>query len=148
VVKKLRGVTFNWKKDDTPSTGVIAQDIEKVVPSAVTTDPKTGLKSVEYSQLIAPLIESVKDIASLSDPFKQSLINWLGSASIGISDLFGHIGHFDETDTQKLCIGSGTTKTCITQQAARRPPRKPGNPQNPVGSLHHFLIPRGSPSPY
>ncbi len=61
IVKKLRGVTFDWKKDDAPSAGVIAQEVEQVMPSAVHTDPKTGLKSVEYDQLIAPLIEALKE---------------------------------------------------------------------------------------
>jgi hypothetical protein len=61
LVKKLRGVTFDWKKDGSPSAGVIAQEVEAVLPSAVKTDPATGLKSVEYDQLIAPLIEAVKE---------------------------------------------------------------------------------------
>lgn len=60
LVKKLRGVTFDWKKDGSPSAGVIAQEVETVMPSAVKTDPQTGLKSVEYDQLIAPMIEAIK----------------------------------------------------------------------------------------
>jgi hypothetical protein len=61
VVDKLRGVTFAWKKDGKPSAGVIAQEVEKVLPAAVATDEK-GIKSVNYDQLIAPLIESVKEL--------------------------------------------------------------------------------------
>lgn len=44
----------------TPRLGVIAQDVEKVLPEAVTTD-SDGLKSVYYEQLIALLIEAVKE---------------------------------------------------------------------------------------
>lgn len=61
VVDKLRGVTFNWKNTGKPSAGVIAQEVEKVLPAAVANDEK-GFKSVNYDQLIAPLIESVKEL--------------------------------------------------------------------------------------
>ena len=39
---------------------MIAQEVEKVFPDLVHTDPKTGLKSVEYGNLIAPIIEAIK----------------------------------------------------------------------------------------
>ncbi|MDP2103442.1 MAG: tail fiber domain-containing protein, partial [Candidatus Gracilibacteria bacterium] len=62
-ISKLNGVTYYWKdnkKDDKRQIGVIAQDIEKVFPEAVTTDEK-GMKSVAYGNLVAPLIEAVKE---------------------------------------------------------------------------------------
>lgn len=58
-ILKLRGVTFNWKKDNTPSVGLIAQEVEAVFPELIReTD---GVKSVQYSSLVAPLIEAVKE---------------------------------------------------------------------------------------
>jgi len=39
--------------------GVIAQEVEPVLPSAVHTD-ENGVKSVDYDQIIAVLIESIK----------------------------------------------------------------------------------------
>ena len=54
------GGTFNWKKDGSPSAGVIAQEVEKVMPYAVKTDGK-GMKSVDYDQIIGPLIEAIKE---------------------------------------------------------------------------------------
>ena len=39
---------------------MIAQEVEKVFPDLVHTDSKTGLKSVEYGNLIAPVIEAIK----------------------------------------------------------------------------------------
>ncbi|MEN9413358.1 MAG: hypothetical protein RLZZ342_445 [Candidatus Parcubacteria bacterium] len=60
LIEKLHGVTFDWKKDGAPSAGVIAQEVEQVLPSAVHTS-EDGIKSVEYDQLIAPLIEAVKE---------------------------------------------------------------------------------------
>ena len=59
-VLKLRGVTFNWNKTGKADVGVIAQEVEKVLPQLVTTDPATGLKSVEYGNLTGVLIEAVK----------------------------------------------------------------------------------------
>lgn len=60
LVERLRGVTFEWKADGHPSSGVIAQEVESVFPRAVRTDAN-GLKMVEYDQLIAPMIEAIKE---------------------------------------------------------------------------------------
>ncbi len=59
-VLDLQGVSFDWKKDGTHAVGLIAQDVEKVYPELVATDKATGLKSVAYGNLVAPLIEAVK----------------------------------------------------------------------------------------
>ena len=57
-VNKIDGVTFNWKEDNSPSMGVIAQNIEKVLPEIVSGD---DTKSVNFNGLIGLLIEVVKD---------------------------------------------------------------------------------------
>jgi hypothetical protein len=55
---QISGVTFNWKKDDRPSVGVIAQEIEEVFPELVQgEDPKT----VNYNGLVGLLIECIKE---------------------------------------------------------------------------------------
>lgn len=58
-VLALEGVSFKWKEDGKESIGLIAQDVEKVYPELVFTDDKDE-KSVQYGNLIAPLIEAVK----------------------------------------------------------------------------------------
>ena len=66
-IAQLRGVTWEWREDapedakEQPAIGVIAQEVEKVFPELVTTDEQ-GRKKVEYEGLIAPLIESVKEL--------------------------------------------------------------------------------------
>ncbi|MFA5172781.1 MAG: tail fiber domain-containing protein [Candidatus Paceibacterota bacterium] len=60
-IMKLSGGTFTWKKDGIAGIGVIAQEVEKVFPELVSTDKKTGMKSVQYGNLVAPLIEAVKE---------------------------------------------------------------------------------------
>jgi hypothetical protein len=71
-VDKLNGVLFNWKQSyidqrggedgyfvRKKDVGVIAQDVEKVLPEAVATRPD-GVKAVKYDRLTCLLIEAVK----------------------------------------------------------------------------------------
>ncbi|MDZ4662235.1 MAG: tail fiber domain-containing protein, partial [Pseudomonadota bacterium] len=65
-ILKLQGVSYNWidkeKYGQSQQIGLIAQDLEKVYPQAVITDSKSGLKSVAYDHLVAPLIEAFKSL--------------------------------------------------------------------------------------
>ena len=56
-VMQIRGVTFNWKEGNRNSAGVIAQEIEKVLPELV---HGGETKTVNYNGLIGLLIECVK----------------------------------------------------------------------------------------
>lgn len=56
-IQQIRGVSFDWKSDERSSFGVIAQELEEVLPELVTTKEN---KSVNYNGLIAVLIEAVK----------------------------------------------------------------------------------------
>jgi peptidoglycan hydrolase CwlO-like protein len=60
-ILQLQGVSFNWKDNNRSSIGLIAQDVEKIYPELVSTNSQTDLKSIEYGNLVAPLIESVKE---------------------------------------------------------------------------------------
>ena len=53
---------WQWKANEQTDAGVIAQDVERVMPYAVVTDKQTGFKAVKYNSLIAPLIESTKEL--------------------------------------------------------------------------------------
>ena len=57
----LEGVSFDWKKDGRSDMGLIAQDVEKIFPEIVHTNKNNGLKSVEYGNLVSPLIEAIKE---------------------------------------------------------------------------------------
>lgn len=59
-IMQLRGVTFDWKENGESKVGLIAQEVEEVFPEMVSTDKNTGLKAVEYGNLVAPLIEAIK----------------------------------------------------------------------------------------
>ncbi len=61
-IARLRGVRYHWRDEVAgagASIGLIAQEVEAVFPEAVSTGPD-GLKGVNYSVLIAPLIEAFK----------------------------------------------------------------------------------------
>ena len=60
MISNLNGYTFNWKDSGKASAGVIAQEVEKVLPSAVS-ENEEGSKSVNYNELIGVLIEAVKE---------------------------------------------------------------------------------------
>ena len=61
-VQALKGYTFDWKATGKSDVGLIAQEVEKVFPALVAINPVTGMKSVEYGNLIAPIIESIKEL--------------------------------------------------------------------------------------
>lgn len=60
-VLQLKGIQFNWKENNRQDIGFIAQDVEKVFPELVHTSGVSGLKSVEYGNLAAPLVEAIKE---------------------------------------------------------------------------------------
>lgn len=62
IIRQINGVTWNWKSNGQSDAGIIAQEVEKVMPELIHTDPNTGFKAVRYQGLIAPLIESVKSL--------------------------------------------------------------------------------------
>ena len=62
-VLQIRGVSFKWKDDlkydSRVHLGVIAQELERIVPEVVTTG-SDGIKRVSYSDLIPLIIEAMK----------------------------------------------------------------------------------------
>ena len=68
-VAQLNGYTFTYKQDGKKSAGVIAQEVEKVLPSAVSEkelplkiDDGVAYKTVQYDQLVGLLIEAVNEL--------------------------------------------------------------------------------------
>ncbi len=60
-VLQLNGVSFQWKESGKPGIGLVAQDVEKVFPEVVSTNQTSGLKSLEYGNLVGPLVEAIKE---------------------------------------------------------------------------------------
>jgi len=77
-VSQLNGVYYNWTKEaleknkhlvDEKEVGVIAQDVEAVLPELVATR-EDGSKAVRYERLCAVLIESIKELKKEIDTLK------------------------------------------------------------------------------
>ena len=60
-VAALRGVTFTRKSDGEASTGLIAQEVQSVLPEAVLED-EDGMLSVKYANMVGLLVEAVKEL--------------------------------------------------------------------------------------
>jgi len=75
-IKQISGYTFDWKHNQVSSGGVIAQEVEKVLPeivkqkSIMDSEPH---KTVEYNGLIGLLIETVKEQQKQIDELKERL---------------------------------------------------------------------------
>ena len=66
-VSQLRGVTFNYKEDGSKSTGLIAQELEKVLPEVVyetedINDSDNNFKAVRYGNVVGLLVEAIKEL--------------------------------------------------------------------------------------
>ena len=73
-VKKLRGVHFTKKADKSKEIGVVANEVEKVVPELVdeVEDEKLGtIKTMKYANTVGLLIEAVKDLSKQIEELKK-----------------------------------------------------------------------------
>jgi hypothetical protein len=67
-VEQMRGVKFNWKESGNPSYGVIAQELQEVLPELVHGD---GPKTVNYNGIIGVLIEAIKELKEEVNKLKK-----------------------------------------------------------------------------
>lgn len=78
IVGKLRGVSYKWLKGGSNGIGVIAQEVEQVLPEVVLThnvlDPATGetteVKSVDYGHIVGVLINAINELKAEVDALK------------------------------------------------------------------------------
>jgi hypothetical protein len=69
-VENLRGVSY--LRNDRPEIGVVAQEVEKILPMLVHEDPE-GYKSVAYGNMVGLLIEAVKELSAEVKALKAEL---------------------------------------------------------------------------
>ncbi len=72
-VMQLRGVEYDWKREDKGhDVGVLAQEVEAVVPELVkeVDGLKGKFKAVDYNKLVPILIESIKELKIELDSYK------------------------------------------------------------------------------
>jgi hypothetical protein len=73
IVSSLRGVRFQWKGSDTQDIGLIAQDVQRVLPEAISGDLESGLH-VSYDKVIPVLVESIKHLSRRVD-YLESIVS-------------------------------------------------------------------------
>ena len=71
-VQQLGGYSFTLKATDEKSSGVIAQEVQKVMPELVQ-EGAEGLLSVQYGNMVGLLIEAIKEQQAQIDGLKQKL---------------------------------------------------------------------------
>ena len=116
-ITTLQPVTYTWINDNTnqQQTGFIAQDVEAIFPSLVSTDPTTNLKSLNYIGLIPYAIEGIKEIdikvnqlSSLDDTvegsFASILKSYLANASNRITRIFTGEVCLTDIDGSSECL--------------------------------------------
>ncbi len=78
-VSQLNGYTFEYLADGKKSAGVIAQEVEKVMPSAITEstlplkmgdDNETQYMTVQYDQLMGLMVEAIKELKAEIEELK------------------------------------------------------------------------------
>ena len=62
-VDAIDGVYFDWKESGERKLGVIAQQVQKVLPEVVSEDKK-GYLNVDYSGIVPVLLEAIKELES------------------------------------------------------------------------------------
>jgi hypothetical protein len=76
-ISLIRGYNFNWKNNDSThltgsDTGLIAQEIERIIPEAVITR-ESGIKAVNYNKVIPLLVECINTLKEEIDTLKNEI---------------------------------------------------------------------------
>jgi hypothetical protein len=82
IINNLRGVYYNWQSNDDFETddtsrqiGLIAQEVEPVLPEAVVLNGVKDYKTVKYSEIVSVLIEGMKEQQKMINDLKQEIEN-------------------------------------------------------------------------
>lgn len=71
IVSNLRGVHYTWKESNEKGIGVIAQEVEQIVPEVVS--DSGDYKSVSYGNLVGILIEAIKEQQEKIEHLEKSI---------------------------------------------------------------------------
>ena len=66
---KLRGVSYTWKKEQYKDVGLIAQEVEKVLPEVVW-PVESGIKTVDYGRIVGVLVQAINELKAEVDQLK------------------------------------------------------------------------------
>ncbi len=73
-VKRLTGVTFDWKENGKHDLGLIAEDVGQVIPEVVAFEENgVDAQSVDYARLVALLIQGMKEQQATIDQLTKRI---------------------------------------------------------------------------
>ena len=70
-LKQISGYNFTYKETNKPSSGVIAQEVQKVMPQLVHTSADGDTLTVEYGNMVGLLIEAIKEQQAQIEELKE-----------------------------------------------------------------------------
>lgn len=115
-ILRIEGVTYNWIDPHKPEKqiGVIAQDVEKVFPEAVA-ENVDGYKSVAYQNLVAPIINSIKELYALMTSENQKQDREIASLKSNNAALNSKVESLEKQNQalkESLCQMNPKAKIC------------------------------------
>ena len=72
VINELNPVAYDWKADGKSDEGLIAQEVMKLVPNAVS-ETEEGYYQMDYSKLVTPLIKAIQEQQEQIEELKQEI---------------------------------------------------------------------------
>jgi hypothetical protein len=123
VVTKLQGKRYEWKQEDDNSgihspnanngsnrvIGLIAQEVQKILPEIVSEDPESGYLSVSYTELLPILIEAFKEFIDDYGRDKTELNERVKDLDSKIDDIrrrMLQLHQQNDTSSRKLTLSS------------------------------------------
>ena len=142
LIDELNPVTFNWidpEKGATPQLGFIAQQVQPVFPTLVSTTSATALTpdgtlSLNYIDLISPIVSAIQALSADVTSIENTIAGFANSFTTNqLTFVRGQGTEIDvqTANVQTLCIGS----TCITEPNFRRSWPPLAKPRNQRGRI-------------
>lgn len=74
-ILKLQGCRYSWKNDAAHNKclGLVAQDVEQIIPEIVRTNRADDMKSIDYSALVSVLVEAIKELNLRIDTLEKKI---------------------------------------------------------------------------
>ena len=74
VINNLNPVSYNWKADGKADEGLIAQEVEELVPNAVNKN-QDGYYQMDYSKLVTHLVKGMQEQQEQIESLKSEIAN-------------------------------------------------------------------------
>ncbi len=124
-LRKINGYTYNWKydtKNTQKQSGLIAQQVERVIPEVVVTNDSTGGKMLAYTHLIPYLIEAIKEQQTQIEGLNDKIITLENNIQICCKSSSKTKSYIEtESNINTSSVSSVATKTIKLYQNAPNP---------------------------